>query len=631
MASDPDDDRTLNPPPTSTPSSSSDEATLRRRIAPTLVGPDPARVQLDGAGRYRVRELLGQGGVGEVWLVEDGQIDREVAVKRLRRAEPGEGEVRRFIREAKLQGQIEHPAVVPVHDLLEGADGHPYFVMRRIRGLTLKEIIGRLADGRPEEVAGYSRRRLLTAFSSVCLAVHYAHTRGVIHRDLKPDNVMLGDFGEVYLLDWGLAKRIATPEGAEVVDAADSSGELQPNLTEVGKVMGTPAYMAPEQIQNRRADIGPRTDIYALGIILFELLTRQRRHGTKSVTEIFETTLRTPCEAPSLRAADVPVELDAVCQQATARDPADRFASARELADAIDRFLDGDRDLEKRRALADQHAARAQAALSRSRAGESSASSARLEAVSEVMQALALDPQQGHAREALVRLLTEMPDQLPPEAEQAMAAASQAARRASVRFGVGIYLSWLACIGYAVFLGVRSWLAVGVTSATALAAIALCLWMLRTGRVDRGPVLLLAAITLVDVAMWGCWLGPFVLVPVAAACCTLIFCSQADPFERRAVIAMGVVASLLPYAVEWLGLVPPSYAFAGDHLILMARSVDMHPAKTTAALVYTSMAFTFFPAYAISRVRDSLVKAQRKLFLHAWHFDQLARALEKRD
>jgi eukaryotic-like serine/threonine-protein kinase len=358
------------------------------------------------------------------------------------------------------------------------------------------------------------------------------------------------------------------------------------------------------------------------------LLTGERRYPAKSTSEILAATVRGIPERPSQRDPEIPPELDAVCQQALEVEPAKRFATARELADAIDRFLDGDRDLAQRRALAQEHAARAQAALARAQSGQVDASGSRIEAVREVLQALALDPKQGSAREALVRLVVQMPEQMPPEAEAAMGVASQEARRAAVRSGVGIYLSWLACIGYALFMGVRSWPAVISGSAIGLVCIGLCLWMLRMGRVDRGVVLVLAAFTMLDVALWGSWLGPFVLVPVGAASCTLIFCSHADSRERRVILGMGLMACLLPYLVEWAGWVPPSYLFDGDRLVLLARSVEMHPAKTMAALVYTSVAFTLFPGYAIGRVRDELAQAQRKVFLHAWHFDQIARALQ---
>jgi eukaryotic-like serine/threonine-protein kinase len=244
MPLDPDDDRTLNPGGAGPPSPSSSEQTERRGIA-TPINPDPARVQLDAEDRFQARELLGQGGVGEVWRAQDVAIEREVAIKRLRSTAPRENDIRRFIREAKLQGQIEHPAVVPVHDLGQGPDGHPYFVMRRIRGQTLKEILEQLARDR-EDQPRYSRRKLLTAFSSVCLAVHYAHSQGVIHRDLKPENVMLGDFGEVYLLDWGVAMRLASTESEGIAEPLDSGRELDPSLTGAGNVLGTPAYMAPE-------------------------------------------------------------------------------------------------------------------------------------------------------------------------------------------------------------------------------------------------------------------------------------------------------------------------------------------------------------------------------------------------
>jgi serine/threonine protein kinase len=165
--------------------------------------------------RYAVKNALGKGGMGEVFLCADGWIGREVAMKVALGGPSAPVHLRaRFIREALVQGQLEHPSVVPVYDLGIRPDGSAYFTMKRVRGETLEEVLEKLRAGDPEAAATHTRRRLLGAFSGVCLAIAFAHARGVLHRDLKPANIMLGAYGELYILDWGLSRRrsrCATP------------------------------------------------------------------------------------------------------------------------------------------------------------------------------------------------------------------------------------------------------------------------------------------------------------------------------------------------------------------------------------------------------------------------------------
>ncbi|MCZ7681650.1 MAG: serine/threonine protein kinase [Sandaracinaceae bacterium] len=173
--------------------------------APSHVDAGPVSLSELGRGARYVRgAVIGAGGMGEVRLDRDRRIGREVAVKRLHAALGGREDTQaRFLREARVQGQLEHPAIVPVYDLGAGEDGELYFTMKRVRGRTLADILADLAHGDAEAKKRFGRRRLLSAFSQVCLAIDYAHARGVMHRDLKPGNVMLGDWGEVYVLDWG--------------------------------------------------------------------------------------------------------------------------------------------------------------------------------------------------------------------------------------------------------------------------------------------------------------------------------------------------------------------------------------------------------------------------------------------
>src|SRR5262245_40087134 len=212
----------------------------------------PTRLSLPN---YSVGDVIGKGGMGEVLLARDPEIGRDVAIKRMvDGASPAL--LARFMREAKIQARLEHPAIVPVHELGRDAEGRPYFTMKRLTGTTLHEVLQR-PPRLPE---------LLRTFVDVCLAIGFAHARGVVHRDLKPANIMVGDFGEVYVLDWGLARVTAEadePRSSDDLAAADG-------LTQAGAMLGTPGYMAPEQVRDAGL-VGPAADVYALGCLLFEI------------------------------------------------------------------------------------------------------------------------------------------------------------------------------------------------------------------------------------------------------------------------------------------------------------------------------------------------------------------------
>ncbi|CAN5925398.1 hypothetical protein BH11MYX4_BH11MYX4_30280 [soil metagenome] len=233
--------------------------------------PPAVRLEEDGptsksGERYSVRRRIGLGGMGTIDLVHDRVVGRDVALKQMRpRTLDPRAEWASFEREARLQGQLEHPAIVPVYDLGKGEDGSPYFTMKRVRGESLASILDRLAEGDAETRARFSRRKLLTAFAQLCLAAHYAHERGVIHRDIKPANVMLGGYGEVYLLDWGIAK--VRGDAASLAPAGTAGASLRPDETTDGSVVGSLGTMAPEQAEGLAIDA--RADVYALGAVLF--------------------------------------------------------------------------------------------------------------------------------------------------------------------------------------------------------------------------------------------------------------------------------------------------------------------------------------------------------------------------
>ena len=278
--------------------------------------------------RYRIREEIGQGGMGTVYLADDTALDRPVAMKVIRGGGLGPDAVERMLREARVIARLEHPGIVPVHDVGRLPDGRVFYVMKWVKGRRLDQHFD----------ANASIQERLRVFERVCETVAFAHAHGVIHRDLKPQNIMVGEFGEVLVLDWGVAKvtsdtsAAADPQATVVLDPSNPS---VPGVrhTAHGTILGTPAYMAPEQARGEVSHINERSDIFALGGILFFLLTGEppRERGAD------------PGAGRSARSLkrEVPRRLDAIGVKAMALDREDRYATATELAEDIGRFLNG--------------------------------------------------------------------------------------------------------------------------------------------------------------------------------------------------------------------------------------------------------------------------------------------------
>jgi serine/threonine protein kinase len=289
--------------------------------------------------RYRVVRFHARGGLGEVHVAEDTELRRPVALKRIqeRHADRPDSQ-QRFLREAEITGQLEHPGIVPVYGLVQGPDGQPCYAMRFIEGESLAGAIGRFHAAGAPRFDSLDFRQLLQRFIAVCNTIAYAHSRGVIHRDLKPDNIMLGKYGETLVVDWGLAKRCGEddPDEPAPPQHSDISGASRP-LTQPGGVYGTPAYMSPEQAAGKTEELGPGTDIYSLGATLLTLLTHQPPIRGRDVGEVLRRVQAGDLDWPAGRS--LPAPLAAICKKALAQQPNQRSASPLELARDLEHWL----------------------------------------------------------------------------------------------------------------------------------------------------------------------------------------------------------------------------------------------------------------------------------------------------
>ena len=323
---------------------------------------------------YEEGQEIARGGMGAIFSVRDPAARRVIALKRILGDVDDRAKLR-FIDEAQITAQLEHPNIVPVHEVATGPDGKPYYTMKLVKGITLKKIIELLAKGSDGTIAKYPLPVLLTIFQKVCDAIAFAHSRGIIHRDLKPANIMVGEFGGVLVMDWGLAKKIGPSADAAPAPSGKDAARIFAKVwapevssirndassvsfqTQDGAVIGTPHYMAPEQAAGRIAELDARTDIFALGGILCHLLVLQHPFPGTNLNEIITAILSGDFIPPAQRAkataavgekpagsarfalpplrhlpaCEVPGSLDAICRKALAHEPAARYQGVAEL------------------------------------------------------------------------------------------------------------------------------------------------------------------------------------------------------------------------------------------------------------------------------------------------------------
>ncbi|MBL8678730.1 MAG: serine/threonine protein kinase [Myxococcales bacterium] len=301
--------------------------------------------------RFETIRQLGEGGMGQVELALDQDIDRKVAVKKLRADQRSPAALLRFAEEVRVVGALEHPGIVPVHDVGVDEHGQHYAVLKFLDGETMETVIEKLKEGSPEHVRRFSYDYRAQVFLKVLEAVRFAHARGYIHRDIKPANIMIGPYGEVTVVDWGIAKKIGTKDkpasdSATPGDADATRDDQRLIRTRAGAVIGTPLYMSPEQASGKNDELDERSDIFSLCMVFYEFLALEHPLADKRTVEQLLLTLMShewdhlKLRLPAL-SKGVPCELLRVVQRGIVRDPAQRYPNVAAMERALQDTLDG--------------------------------------------------------------------------------------------------------------------------------------------------------------------------------------------------------------------------------------------------------------------------------------------------
>jgi len=563
---------------------------------PTLVDPEPhsgVTPTFDVSG-YRVSQVIGRGGMGEVVLAEDLRIGRPVAIKRMLGERTTPEGTARFLREAQIQARLEHPAIVPVHELGHDSAGRPYFTMKRLAGTTLEKVLESGTTGTNE---------LLRAFVDVCLALDFTHVRGVVHRDMKPANIMLGDYGEVYVLDWGVARLVGDAEAAPSGSLADvAHGDSQ---TQAGAILGTPAYMAPEQMSGQ--PVGPEADVYALGGILFEILAGEPANARTGLPLEPSPAARAPGRA-------IAPELDAICCAALAERPADR-PTARQLADRLRAYLDGDRDLALRRTLGAKQIELARAAI------DSGDPARRADAMAAAGRALALDPSSVDAAAVVTQLMFAPPAVLPATLAKRLDDRDLETVARQGRVAAKNLLAYLGFVPLTIWVGIRDW---GVMSAIWTLNVFIMIGSMAMARRQIRSIGWAMLANSLALGLASRMFGSFVLLPALVLNASVSLVAFPTLLRRPvAVLATMLGAYLIPLALEATGFWERTWWLTGGTVVTKPTAIDLSGTPAAIYLIVGGAAIIVVTSLYVRSIALAQRAAQRQLDIQAWHLEQL--------
>jgi eukaryotic-like serine/threonine-protein kinase len=624
-------------------------------VVSTVTGPLEPGVADEGEEqrfhlRFEAEEVIAVGGMGQLRRHRDRFLRRDVVAKGVRPDLRDSAPARlRLLREARIQAGLQHPCIVPVYDVGNVARSDVFFLMAHIGGITLQDVLAGLRAGAGPIARRFSRRRLLESFCRVCLAMAYAHERGVVHRDLKPENIMLGEYGEIYVLDWGVAKQREEAEGGvrsarEAALAAlphlhrprgedgDQSGDADDDdggeeiQTEAGTALGTLEYMAPEQyLATRRLD--ERSDIYALGAILYEILSLSWFREAPTRAELGRLVRRettSPLERSPIEG--VSAELDSIWRRATATRPADRFQTARDLHDAIIGHLDEEREKLRARDLAMEHARAAALEIADDSAPAEEAEARRGRALRRLGQALAVDPTLAEALKALVQDLLVHPAGASAEVEEEMRRTERETTARSYGLSAGIYAIWLGLlVGGGAVLGVLDRAMMLLMGGVVSALLVYNVWLWRRRPSGQRHMLALTLLGFTAVGMTSTFLGPLVLLPSLATTMFAAFAvtARSDARVRAVTMAASIASVAVPVVLQLTGVVPSSYLFEDGKIVILPRLVAL-PSQAAHALLGAVAGLTIVLSNLhFARVVHALVSSERSALTQAHRLRQL--------